>query len=84
MIVGYICLDVFRKTYWANYATGLGAALHELGHTFDLSHTETGIMSRGFDNIHLFFVLPHTVPVKQSNSSQTQRLVQLKKQVCTL
>ncbi|KAK7499071.1 hypothetical protein BaRGS_00009618, partial [Batillaria attramentaria] len=43
--------------YWANYATGLGASLHELGHTFDLAHTATGIMARGFDDLHKVFTV---------------------------
>lgn len=46
-----------RMTYWANCATGMGASLHELGHTFDLPHTPTGIMSRGFDNFNRVFML---------------------------
>ena len=46
--------------YWANYATGLGASLHELGHTFDLAHTKTGIMARGFDDIHRVFTVQRT------------------------
>lgn len=29
--------------------------MHELYHTFDLGHTETGVMGRGFDNISKFF-----------------------------
>ena len=44
----YVC----REYYWANYVTGLGASLHELGHTFDLAHTATGVMARGFDDLH--------------------------------
>lgn len=47
----------FREYYWANYATGLGASLHELGHTFDLAHTATGIMARGFDDLHKVFTI---------------------------
>lgn len=46
-----------RKYHWACYATGLGATLHELGHTFDLGHTRKGIMGRGFDDIHKFFIV---------------------------
>lgn len=42
----------FRGTFWANYATGLGAFLHELGHTFGLGHATSGIMSRGFDDMN--------------------------------
>ena len=35
----------------------LGSVLHELGHCFDLGHTEEGIMARGFDDLDLFFTL---------------------------
>lgn len=56
--------SVGRGTHWANYATGLGATLHELGHTLGLPHTDqynsmpkTGIMWRGFDNLNLAFML---------------------------
>ncbi|XP_063238481.1 uncharacterized protein LOC134539997 [Bacillus rossius redtenbacheri] len=47
----------YRGTYGACFATTLGSVCHELGHTFDLGHTETGIMGRGFDNINLVFTL---------------------------
>lgn len=50
----FICC---REYHWANYATGLGASLHELGHTFDLAHTPTGIMARGFDDLHKVFTV---------------------------
>jgi len=52
-----LCVCVHSEFYWANYATGLGAALHELAHTFDLAHSPTGVMSRGFDDIHRFFTV---------------------------
>lgn len=39
------------------FSTTLGAALHELCHTFDLGHTEKGIMGRGFDDIHKVFTV---------------------------
>ena len=45
-----------RGYHWANYATTLGAAMHELGHTFNLPHTPSGIMGRGFDDMNVFFV----------------------------
>ncbi len=47
-----------RKRAWANYATGLGATLHELGHCLGVYHTqpsETYMMSRGFDHILRWF-----------------------------
>lgn len=48
-----------RGTRWALVATGIGALLHELGHTFGLPHIDDPycIMSRGFDHIGRFFVL---------------------------
>jgi hypothetical protein len=46
-----------RGTYWANYATGLGASMHEIGHCFGLVHTKNGIMARGFDNFNRFFLI---------------------------
>ncbi|WAR02650.1 YK66-like protein [Mya arenaria] len=49
--------SAYREFYWANYATGLGASLHELGHTFDLAHTPSGIMARGFDDLHKVFIV---------------------------
>jgi len=47
----------YREYYWANYTTGLGASLHELGHTFDLAHTPSGIMARGFDDLNKVFIV---------------------------
>lgn len=47
----------YRKTRGGCFSTTLGAVLHELYHTFDLGHTSTGIMGRGFDNIHQVFMI---------------------------
>ncbi|OQR94540.1 hypothetical protein ACHHYP_01149 [Achlya hypogyna] len=44
-----------RGTHWANYATGLGAFFHELGHTLGLGHATHGIMARGFDDMNRLF-----------------------------
>lgn len=52
-----ICYVLLRGTYWANYATGLGASIHELGHCFDLAHTPKGIMARGFDDMNCVFTM---------------------------
>lgn len=48
-----------RGTYWANYATGIGACLHEVGHTLSLPHTANGkgIMARQFDHVNRTFVV---------------------------
>ncbi|XP_044754159.1 putative zinc metalloproteinase YIL108W [Coccinella septempunctata] len=49
----------YRGTLGACFSTSLGSVLHELGHTFDLGHTKSGIMARGFDNIYKVFT-PHS------------------------
>lgn len=48
-----------RGTMWGNAATGLGATLHELGHTLGLPHVRERncIMSRGFDGFNRVFSL---------------------------
>ena len=48
-----------RGTLWANYATGIGAMAHELGHVFSLPHpaSHQGLMWRGFDNFNRTFVV---------------------------
>jgi len=56
--------SVGRHTYWAIASTTMGAALHELGHTFGLPHSRDvhGIMTRGGDRWNRFFTLvepPH-------------------------
>ncbi|XP_023323968.1 uncharacterized protein LOC111697995 isoform X2 [Eurytemora carolleeae] len=49
--------SAYRGTIGGCFATTLGSVLHELGHCFDLGHTEEGIMGRGFDDLDLFFTL---------------------------
>lgn len=50
-----------RGTFWANFATGAGAVLHELGHCLGLPHppepVSSAIMWRGFDHLDQMFVL---------------------------
>lgn len=57
----HICLmtnkPYFRGTFSGCFATTLGSVCHELCHTFDLGHTESGIMARGFDKINEEFIL---------------------------
>lgn len=51
--------SAYRGTYWANYATGIGATLHELGHCLSLPHPANGkgIMSREFDHFNRAFMV---------------------------
>ena len=58
-----------REYHWANFATGLGASLHELGHTFDLAHTPSGIMARGFDDLHKVFIVQRSERTNESGDS---------------
>ncbi|GFO01130.1 Zinc metalloproteinase [Plakobranchus ocellatus] len=65
--------SAYREYYWANYATGLGASLHELGHTFDLAHTPTGIMARGFDDLHKVFTVQRQHRSRRHQRCERQR-----------
>ncbi|QSQ14139.1 hypothetical protein [Myxococcus landrumensis] len=59
-----------RGTHWANYATGLGATMHELGHCLSLQHpaSDDGVMSRDFDFINRTFM------VEEPASARSARL----------
>uniref|UniRef100_A0A1A9W8L7 Uncharacterized protein n=1 Tax=Glossina brevipalpis TaxID=37001 RepID=A0A1A9W8L7_9MUSC len=50
----------YRKTWAGVYASTLGALSHELGHIFDLGHTQNGVMGTGFDFINRVFTLNTT------------------------
>ncbi|XP_044734292.1 uncharacterized protein LOC123296739, partial [Chrysoperla carnea] len=47
----------YRGTYGACFSTTFGSVCHELGHCFDLGHTDVGVMGRGFDNIDRVFCI---------------------------
>lgn len=46
-----------RRSYGGCFATSLGSLCHEIGHIFDLGHTDDGIMGTGFDLINRFFTM---------------------------
>jgi len=69
--------SVGRHTFWATASTTIGAALHELGHTFGLKHTRPphDIMTRGFDRFNRAFTLvepPHAHRKQQYEFDETQ------------
>lgn len=46
----------YRNTFGGCFATTLGALVHELGHCFNLAHTETGLMGNDVDFINRFYL----------------------------
>ena len=48
-----------RGSVWANYATGLGATEHEMGHCLSLPHpaNKQGFMARAFDHFNRTFTI---------------------------
>ncbi|KAJ3644356.1 hypothetical protein Zmor_027021 [Zophobas morio] len=62
----------YKGTLGACFSTTLGSVLHELCHTFDLGHTEVGIMGRGFDDIYKDFLCEERLD--QSNDLECQKL----------
>ncbi|KAG1708163.1 hypothetical protein DVH05_024845 [Phytophthora capsici] len=70
----------YRGTFWANFSTGLGAMLHEIGHTFGLGHSTSGIMARGFDDMNRLLCVYEPVPRSTQmsfNRSTTQGWLEL-------
>lgn len=47
----------YRRTHAGVYSTSLGSVCHEIGHIFDLGHTDDGIMGTGFDYLNGVFTL---------------------------
>ncbi len=64
-----------RSTLWGLASTGMGAVLHELGHTFvgaEHSADPKSVMSRGFDHFNRFFVAKEA-PSAQSKTAVTPK-----------
>ena len=69
--------SIGRHTFWATASTTIGAALHELGHTFGLPHSQAphDIMTRGFDRFNRAFTLiepPHARRNEPYEFNETQ------------
>ena len=59
--------SAYRGTVGGCCATTLGSVVHELGHCFDLGHTESEIMERGFDQLDMLLTVGEAAKVvKQS------------------
>ncbi|KAK3917038.1 Putative zinc metalloproteinase YIL108W [Frankliniella fusca] len=66
----------YRGTYGGCYSTTLGAAAHEMGHTFDLGHNAHGLMGLDYHNIHDMLVTEETSvsPVKSVAENYSQQM----------
>lgn len=78
-----------RKTFGGCFATTLGSVCHEIGHIFDLGHSQNGIMGSGFDFVNRVFTvinqtedLPNRMTTSTAPSNQNiphdPRLTKLK------
>ncbi|CAH0555179.1 unnamed protein product [Brassicogethes aeneus] len=70
----------YRGTYGFCFSTTLGSVLHELFHTFDLGHTEYGIMNRGFDDIYKFFTVNSETGVSDTLSKAFKNKIEFKEE----
>lgn len=52
-----------RKTFGGCFATTLGSVCHEVGHIFDLGHSQSGIMGSDFDFVNRFFTVSNQTEV---------------------
>ncbi|KAG5672108.1 hypothetical protein PVAND_002263 [Polypedilum vanderplanki] len=69
----------YRKTYGGNFSTTLGSLVHEIGHLFDLGHTENGLMGNDIDHVHRFFLCQNfTEIMPKRNVSNCQQLIKSK------
>ncbi|KAG2231273.1 hypothetical protein INT48_008480 [Thamnidium elegans] len=78
--IRYVANDANESGEWWRAANiGLGAMLHEVGHAYTLSHTPTGVMSRGYNNLNRTYVakepaLVGPIPPEAEHGSHWHRL----------
>ena len=65
--------NTLRHTWGACLSTSIGSIVHELGHCFDLVHTDAGVMARGFDDINRYFTLD-LADSEEPRSAQSSKL----------
>lgn len=65
----------YRRTYGGCFATFLGSLIHEMGHIFDLGHTNSGLMGTDIDYVHRFFLCQYfTEIMPKRNISNCQQM----------
>jgi hypothetical protein len=66
----------YRKTYGGCFATSLGSIIHEVGHIFDLAHTETGLMGNDIDFVHRFFLAENLTEILPKRNVKNCSLIE--------
>jgi hypothetical protein len=66
----------YRKTYGGCFATSLGSLIHEVGHIFDLAHTETGLMGNDIDFVNRFFLAENLTEILPKRNVKNCTLIQ--------
>ncbi|KAI8580078.1 hypothetical protein K450DRAFT_239280 [Umbelopsis ramanniana AG] len=79
----YVANDANESGEWWKAANiGMGAMLHEVGHAHTLTHTASGIMSRGYNNWNRTFMVKEPglapIPPHQENGSHWHRVDMLR------
>lgn len=75
----YVANDANESgNWWRACNIGMGAMMHEVGHAYTLSHTPSGIMSRGYNNLNRTFVAKEPgrqpIPPQDEEGSHWHRL----------
>lgn len=65
----------YRGTYGGCFATFLGSLIHEIGHIFDLAHTETGLMGGDVDYVHRLFLAENFTEILPKRNVKSCSLV---------
>jgi hypothetical protein len=79
----YVANDANESGQWWKAANiGMGAMLHEVGHAHTLTHTASGIMSRGYNNWNRTFMVKEPgrapIPPHDENGSHWHRVDMLR------